>query len=214
MTKKLNRISISGYRQFFQGRKRRRLVATLVGVQMVISIGLMTAFMMIRTQLSTIEEQGERFKGILILGNEGTALTVPLYNDIKNLPGIQTALLSKGRITSPFNIIIPLNRNGQEVMVNKVLLTENYELLDLFNIELLEPERTKDLFSKVAHPVVVNEAFVQFFVPAGEDPVGQALSKYAQDNAGEGTIIGVCKDFRLTSFNSAITPDHSSRDSG
>ena len=193
MTKKLNRISISGYRQFFQGRKRRRLVATLVGVQMVISIGLMTAFMMIRTQLSTIEEQGERFKGILILGNEGTALTVPLYNDIKNLPGIQTALLSKGRITSPFNIIIPLNRNGQEVMVNKVLLTENYELLDLFNIELLEPERTKDLFSKVAHPVVVNEAFVQFFVPAGEDPVGQALSKYAQDN-------------RLTSFNSAITP--------
>ena len=45
-----------------------------------------------------------------------------------------------------------------------------------------------------------------FFVPAGEDPVGQALSKYAQDNAGEGTIIGVCKDFRLTSFNSAITP--------
>ncbi|UVV59817.1 ABC transporter permease [Bacteroides thetaiotaomicron] len=206
MTKKLNRISISGYRQFFQGRKRRRLVATLVGVQMVISIGLMTAFMMIRTQLSTIEEQGERFKGILILGNEGTALTVPLYNDIKNLPGIQTALLSKGRITSPFNIIIPLNRNGQEVMVNKVLLTENYELLDLFNIELLEPERTKDLFSKVAHSVVVNEAFVQFFVPAGEDPVGQALSKYAQDNAGEGTIIGVCKDFRLTSFNSAITP--------
>ena len=80
---------------------------------MVISIGLMTAFMMIRTQLSTREEQGERFKGILILGNEGTALTVPLYNDIKNLPGIQTALLSKGRITSPFNIIIPLNRNGQ-----------------------------------------------------------------------------------------------------
>ena len=85
-------------------------------------------------------------------------------------------------------------------------MTENYELLDLFNIELLEPERTKDLFSKVPHPVVVNEAFVQFFVPAGEDPVGQTLSKYAQDNAGEGTIIGVCKDFRLTSFNSAITP--------
>ena len=206
MTKKLNRISISGYRQFFQGRKRRRLVATLVGVQMVISIGLMTAFMMIRTQLSTIEGQGERFKGVIILGNEGAALTIPLYNDIKNLPGIQTALLSKGRITSPFNIIIPLNRNGQEVMVNKVLLTENYGLLDLFNIELLEPERTEDLFSKVAHPVVVNEAFVQFFVPGGEDPVGQTLSKYEQDNAGEGTIIGVCKDFRLTSFNSAITP--------
>ena len=84
MTKKLNRISISGYRQFFQGRKRRRLVATLVGVQMVISIGLMTAFMMIRTQLSTIEGQGERFKGVIILGNEGAALTIPLYNDIKN----------------------------------------------------------------------------------------------------------------------------------
>ena len=206
MAKKLNRISISGYRQFFQGRKRRSLVAILVGVQMVISIGLMTAFMMIRSQLSTIEGQGERFKEVIILGNEGIALTIPLYNDIKKLPGIQTALLSKGRITSPFNIIIPLNRNGQEVMVNKVLLTENYELLDLFNIELLEPERTKDLFSKVAHPVVVNEAFVQFFVPAGEDPVGQTLSKYEQDNAGEGTIIGVCKDFRLTSFNSAITP--------
>ncbi len=35
---------------------------------------------------------------------------------------------------------------------------------------------------------------------------GQTLSEYEQDNAGEGTIIGVCKDFRLTSFNSAITP--------
>ncbi len=95
MTKKLNRISISGYRQFFQGRKEEELVATLVGVQMVISIGLMTAFMMIRTQLSTIEGQGERFKGVIILGNEGAALTIPLYNDIKNLPGIQTALLSR-----------------------------------------------------------------------------------------------------------------------
>lgn len=96
MTKKLNRISISGYRQFFQGRKRRRLVATLVGVQMVISIGLMTAFMMIRTQLSTIEGQGERFKGVIILGNEGAALTIPLYNDIKNLPVSKLPCYPKG----------------------------------------------------------------------------------------------------------------------
>ncbi len=59
-------------------------------------------------------------------------------------------------------------------MVNKVLLTENYELLDLFNIELLEPDTNEGFIFKVAHPVVVNEAFVQFFVPAGEDPVGQA----------------------------------------
>lgn len=206
MAKKLNHISIHSYRQFFQGRKRRRLVAMLVGLQLLISISLMTAFMMIRAQVSMVENQGERYKGIIILGSDATTLTIPLYNDIKNLPGVRMAVPSKNCLTNPFSIVTPLERNGQKVMVNKVLMNENYELLDLFNIELLEPERTTDLLLRTAHPVVVNETFLHYFVPAGEDPMGQTLSKYAQDNMGDGTIIGVFKDFRLMSLNSEIFP--------
>ncbi len=80
----------------FSREKKMKTGSDPCSVQMVISIGLMTAFMMIRTQLSTIEEQGERFKGILILGNEGLPWTVPLYNDIKNLPVSKLPCYPKG----------------------------------------------------------------------------------------------------------------------
>lgn len=206
MAKKLNRISISGYCQFFLGRKRKRLVAILVGLQLIISIGLMTAFMMIRSQLSAIEKQGEQYKGVIVLGSEHSVPTIPLYNDIKKMPGIQMAVLSKNCMTNPPSIAIPVKQNGQETMVMKVLLTECPELLDLFNIDFLRPEQLADLLPKTANPVVVNETFVRLFVSSGEDPVGQTLSKYNQDNMGEGTIIGVFKDFRLNSLNMEITP--------
>lgn len=116
------------------------------------------------------------------------------------------AVLSKNCMTNPLNIAVPVKQNGQEIMVMKVLLTECPELLDLFNVNFLHPEQFADLLPKTAHPVVVNETFVRLFVSSGEDPVGQTLSKYNQDNMGDGTIIGVFKDFRLNSLNMEITP--------
>ncbi|MDD3038577.1 ABC transporter permease [Bacteroides sp.] len=207
MAKKLNRISISRYRQFFLGKGKRRLIAVFVCFQLVISIGLITAFTMIHTQLSNIENQGERYKGVVILGNEHLVPSIPLYNDIKNLPGIQMAVLTENSISSPVSIGTPLNTgNGKEPLIMKVIFKGSREILDLLKLDLIEPERTADLLLKTAYPVVVNQAFIRTFISEGEDPVGQVLSKYGQDNAREGTIVGIFEDFRLTTHNTLITP--------
>ena len=41
--------------------------------------------MMIRSQLSAIEKQGEQYKGVIVLGSEHSVPTIPLYNDIKKM---------------------------------------------------------------------------------------------------------------------------------
>ena len=77
MSRKIQTLSESRYRSFFTGRKKQRIVAALVTLQFMISIGLLSAFMIIRSQMDLIEQEGAATKESLSL--ESAIPGNPLY---------------------------------------------------------------------------------------------------------------------------------------
>lgn len=208
MSRKMYSLSESNYRLFFIGKKKKRIVSILIILQFIISIALMTTFLIIRSQLNMIENEGKRYENIIELGDGQQLSLLPIYNDLKSLPGIKSAITTRGNIFEPWSMAVPVSQEGEEetlVMVN--LYNESPKFQELYDMTLLHPERTKELIAQTAIPVIVNESFQHHFVPAGEDPISQPLNKYNKNNTQQGAIIvGVIKDFKLTSFNQPVAP--------
>lgn len=208
MIRKMHGISESSYRRFFSGSKRRNIVSLLVIFQFVISISLMMAFLVIRAQLNMTEDAGSRYQGIIELGDDREIPIAPLYNEIKNLSGVVSATASPGGIFGYWSVAIPMKGiTDKETLVMVNLYNVMPDFLTLYNITLQEPERTAALLSKTAFPVIVNESFVHYFIPEGENPIGQPMQKYSKEDAiSKGIIVGIANDFNILSMNNPVSP--------
>lgn len=61
----------------------------------------MTTFLIIRSQLNMIENEGKRYENIIELGDGQQLSLLPIYNDLKSLPGIKVRLLPAGTFLNP-----------------------------------------------------------------------------------------------------------------
>ena len=121
MSRKIQTLSESRYRSFFTGRKKQRIVAALVTLQFMISIGLLSAFMIIRSQMDLIEQEGSRYKGIVEFGI-GDSRQSPLstwIEDIKSIPGVKSVVSSKSGLYT-MSMAVP-RQNGEK---NDLLMLE------------------------------------------------------------------------------------------
>ena len=136
MSRKIQTLSESRYRSFFTGRKKQRIVAALVTLQFMISIGLLSAFMIIRSQMDLIEQEGSRYKGIVEFGI-GDSRQSPLFTwieDVKSIPGVKSVVASKSGLYT-MSMAVP-RQNGEK---NDLLMLELYEncpdLLDIYDFD-------------------------------------------------------------------------------
>lgn len=207
MSRKIHMLSESSYRSFFTGRKKQRIVAALVTLQFIISIGLLSAFMVIRSQMDLIEQEGSRYKGIIEFGI-GDSAHSPLQTwieEIKPIAGVKSIVPSQSGLY-PISMAVP-RKEGEE---NDLLMLELYEVcpdfLSIYHLELSDAKQTFNLLPRTPIPAVINEAFIRYLVPAGENPIGQPISKYIPEENEKGTIIGVIKDFKKYSLTNNIFP--------
>ena len=207
MGRKIQTLSESRYRSFFTGRKKQRIVAALVTLQFMISIGLLSAFMIIRSQMDLIEQEGSRYKGIVEFGiGDSRQSPLPTWiEDIKSIPGVKSVVPSKSGLYT-MSMAVP-RQNGEK---NDLLMLELYEncpdFLDIYDFDLLDAKQTFHLLLRTSVPVIINESFIRYLVPEGEDPVGQPISKYVPEKSEKGTIIGVMKDFKKYSLTNNVFP--------
>ena len=207
MSRKIQTLSESRYRSFFTGRKKQHIVAALVTLQFMISIGLLSAFMIIRSQMDLIEHEGSRYKGIVEFGI-GDSRQSPLsawIEDVKSIPGVKSVVSSQSGLYT-MSMAVP-RQNGEK---NDLLMLELYEncpdFLDIYDFDLLDAKQTFHLLLRTSVPVIINESFIRYLVPEGEDPVGQPISKYVPEKSEKGTIIGVMKDFKKYSLTNNVFP--------
>ncbi|WP_303206834.1 ABC transporter permease [Bacteroides oleiciplenus] len=207
MSRKIHTLSESSYRSFFTGRKKQRIVAALVTLQFIISIGLLSAFMVIRSQMDLIEQEGNRYKGIIEFSIVDSAHS-PLQTwieEIKPITGVESIVPSRSGLY-PMSMAVP-RKGGEE---NDLLMLELYEVcpdfLSIYNLELSDAKQTFNLLPRTPIPAIINEAFIRYLVPAGENPIGQPISKYIPEENEKGTIIGVIKDFKKYSLTNNIFP--------
>ena len=207
MSRKIHMLSESSYRSFFTGRKKQRIVAALVTLQFIISIGLLSAFMVIRSQMDLIEQEGSRYKGIIEFGI-GDSAHSPLQTwieEIKPIAGVKSIAPSQSGLY-PISMAVPRKESEE----NDLLMLELYEVcpdfLSIYHLELSDAKQTFNLLPRTPIPAVINEAFIRYLVPAGENPIGQPISKYIPEENEKGTIIGVIKDFKKYSLTNNIFP--------
>lgn len=102
-----------------------------------------------------IEDEGNRYQLVKELTSEQGSPIIPLYDDMKNLPGIKNIQISRDGIFGPWGLAVPTKgENGQDVMVSVYLYEETMNFLNLYNIQLLNPKRSSALLNTTTLPVL------------------------------------------------------------
>lgn len=207
MSRKIRTLSETRYRSFFTGRKKQRIVAWLVTMQFIISIALMSAFMVIRSQMDLIEQEGSRYRNIIEF-NLGDSPQTPLptwMEEVGRVAGVKAVAPSwLGLYTT--SMAVPRHDGGKDDLLMLELYENCPDFLSVYDFELQDASQTFSLLPRTAVPAIINEAFIRFLVPQGEDPVGQPVSKYIPGENEKGTIIGVLKDFKKYSLTNNVFP--------
>ncbi|MEO6686467.1 MAG: FtsX-like permease family protein, partial [Dyadobacter sp.] len=178
----------------------------LVVFQFGLSIFLIIGMLVIGRQMNYIQTKrlGLNKENVLYISLEGN-----LYNklevfrqEILNSPFIASATTTGSMPTNIQGNSGDLDWDGRDKdLVNTVSATfVGYDFAKTMNIEMLDGrDFSKDFAADTAN-YIVNEAAVKMMKM--KDPVGKQVKFWM----GRGTIVGIMKDFHLSTFHQAIQP--------
>ena len=178
----------------------------LVVFQFGLSIFLIIGMLVIGRQMKYIQTKrlGLNKENVLYIsleGNLNNKLEV-FRQEILNSPFIASATTTGSMPTNIQGSSGDLDWDGRDKdLVNTVNATfVGYDFAKTMNIEMLDGrDFSKDFAADTAN-YIVNEAAVKMMKM--KDPVGKQVKFWM----GKGTIVGVMKDFHLSSFHQAIQP--------
>lgn len=209
-SRKLIHLSESRYRDFYTGRKRRFITGSLQTLQFTFTLGLLSAFLIIQSQTALITSGGERFRHTLTLYHEGTG-TPAVGNWLQEVKGwketADATASSSGIYSGMIAVILPGQDQNHVQLVDMIECDKNF--LSFYRMELQDSVQTMQRLSRLPRPILVNETFIHMFVPSGENPIGQPVTRYVDEASWEGeTIAGVIKDFVKLSLDKPVYPLH------
>ena len=199
---------------------QHRLRAAFVSVQVALALVLLVTSGLVFRALARLQQGDFGFDAAQILtaevglspaSYEGrdvlTAFYTPLLDRVRAIPGVRDAGLI---------LILPIQNWGwnsdvqivgqppappnEERLAEFRLVTPGY--FRVFGLQLVRGRLLDDKLDTLASPrtVVVNERFVERFIPKGTDPIGQAL----QDGRDKVTIVGVVRNLRQNIYDRAL----------
>ena len=218
MGRKISGFSGSGYREFFTGNKKRKIVTSLSIIQYVISIGLIIATLTVNDQLSFIREGGDNYKNLIEIGDwmEDGSYIRPFARELKKHPEIAQASIAGGSILNSWiQQVVLSDENGNEKYTSQINYFGESDFLDALQLKLkrgLPPDKAVE---KYARPVYVNEKFVELLVTKGEDPIGKPLNLFDKDlnkdyadtdNLPVSTIAGIVDNLYTNTLEQEVNP--------
>ena len=209
ISRKLQSLTESEYRWFYQGKIRRLLVSCFQGGQFVVTLVLFSVFLIIYSQLELIKKDNLRFEGVIDVYVEkdwGSPVSAWM-EEARHWQGVKEVTLSETGLFEESMAIIGKSGNPEDIVwIDMVSCRKDF--LDFYRLELIDSEQTARLLPATAYPVVVNETFVKKFVPDGINPIGEQVSKYLPDEPlfDNRTIVGVVRDFRKRSLSESVWP--------
>lgn len=217
ISRKISKLSASGYREFFTGNKRRRIVTALSIAQYTVSIGLIIATFTVNSQLRFTQKGGEGYRDLIEVGNWGTDNSyLPAFvHEIKKLPGVENVTLSGGPLLNMgLTTVNVKNPDGSESIYMKAQYMGGRDFLKTFKINLIEGIEPDRALVQYQTPVYITRKYADLQVPPGENPVGQLLSKYDKDNEQYGrssdspqpVIAGITENIFANSLEEDVFP--------
>ncbi|MCB0819468.1 MAG: ABC transporter permease [Bacteroidetes bacterium] len=181
----------------------------LVVLQFTLSIGIVTATLIVMLQMNFMKNQDLGFtrENIMLMRYPvGDTTIVTKANAIKhefsNTPGVLSVATgddAPGDNTG--RILFTYNKNGIEEVQPINFTRADYDFPDLLGLKI-EKGRwfSRDFPTDMHEGLIINEACAKFL--GYDDPIGKEM----RSGIGEGKIIGVVKDFNYASLRSEIEP--------
>lgn len=220
MSKKISGLSGAGYKEFFTGNKKRKIVTSLSIAQYVISIGLIIATLTVNDQIQFIRNGGENYKNLIEIGNwmEDNSYLRPFARELRNHPEIAQVSLAGGSILNSWiQQIVLKNEDGSENYIPLINYFGEPSILDALQLKLLKGISPDKALETYARPVYINEKFAEILVGKGENPIGQPLKafdkEYEEGNKDHSTthmpvttIAGIVDNLYTNSLEEEVYP--------
>jgi ABC-type transport system, involved in lipoprotein release, permease component len=217
VSRKINKLSLQGYHEFFTGKKRRIIISTLSIAQFAISIALIMAMLGINSQVNLIRQGGEGYRDLIQIGewqnDDGNALK-PFVAELRSRPDIEEITVAPSSLLyGSIRQMIVRSETGEENYYPLQQLIGNNRFLSTFHIELLQGFSPEEAASHYAHPAYINERFASVFVKDGENPIGKPLDSYDENSRRPKsesteqthyTIAGIVRDFYTNSLEEEV----------
>ena len=203
MGRKISRLSCSGYREFFTGNKKRKIVTSLSIAQYVISIGLVIATLTVNDQLHFIRQGGDNYKNLIEIGDwqEDGSYVRPFARELKKHPEIKhVSLAGSSILDSWITQVVLKNEDGSENYTAQIDYSGEPDFLDALQLKLLKGLPPEQAVEKYTRPVYINEKYAEILAGKGEDPIGKPI------NAPATTIAGIVENLYTHTLENEVYP--------
>jgi putative ABC transport system permease protein len=187
-----------------------RLRKGLVISQFSISVIMIVSTIIVYNQINYMRSQNLGFdmNQVMIVETDGSVQQKRMINELTNVPdiiSISTAATvpgGGGENSSALSKIVNKQGNEQTLTIERYSIDENY--IDQFGLKLLAGRNfSKDLASDSLESMIVNEKVLGLLGYSDpEEIIGKEFEQWNRN----GKIIGVVKDFHITSLQAEIAP--------
>ncbi len=195
------------------GKEKNLFRNTMIVIQFVISIFLLSSTWLIKIQLDFINDKDLGFSKenviVMSLRNSDMRSKFPSFkNELLNITGVSDVSASSNRIGS-FNQRRGFYRDGftrkDMMMILNLQCEDNF--LQIMNIDILEGRHFLPDSQADENKIIVNETLVHEF--GIKNPIGKSFRLPIGKTEPEDLkleIVGVCKDFHYASLHNKVKP--------
>lgn len=194
-----------------------RIVTALSVMQYIISIGLVIGTLTIHAQLKLTQKKGECYRNLIEIGSwKGGNLDASTFAaELKNRPEIASVTRAGGSILFAWLQQITIeNKDGSESYYSSVQYMGEENLLQTLGLQILQGVTPQEAIRKYDRPVYINRRYADILIPAGENPVGQPVSRYDKFSYGDQandpqqacTICGIVSDLYINTLEEEAVP--------
>ena len=135
--------------------------------------------------------------------------------ELKNRPEIVSVTRAGGSLLFAWlQQIIVENKDGSESYYSSVQYMGEEDLLQTLNLQIHQGLAPREAMQKYDQPVYINRRYADILIPAGENPVGQLVSRYdksfqnvlAGDPKQACTICGIVSDLYINTLEEEAMP--------
>jgi putative ABC transport system permease protein len=180
----------------------------LVVFQFVISLVLIVSVMIINRQVNYVQSKnlGYNKENIIHFDKEGLVQqnTGNFLAELKKIPGvvnasaIQQSIVVEGGGSSTYGISWP--GKVENTNIDFVVRTVDFNMLETFGMQMKEGRSFSEKYGDEKSKLIINETAAK--IMGLKNPIGTPIRMWDQDM----TIIGVVKDFHVSSLHAAIEP--------
>jgi putative ABC transport system permease protein len=180
----------------------------LVVFQFMLSLVLIVGVMVIVKQVNFVQEKniGYDKSNIIHFNKEGrlNENAESFTAELKKIPGVLNAssvqqnVMQKGNGSSTYGINWP--GKAPDVMIDFAIRTVDYDLVETLGMHVTDGRSFSKAYGAEDKGLIFNETAIKLM--GLKDPIGTKVNLWGEDK----TIIGVVKDFHISSLHEAISP--------